>query len=113
MAKGGGEMTLDEQVAVKLGWVQCCNPGTMENGNMMDCFGWSKGGSHFHQMLPPYSTDIGAAWEIVQQHDGYFGLSTNIAGWTCYMQSSDHTQQTSQSAKTAPESICKAFLELK
>jgi hypothetical protein len=101
---------INEAVARKLGWVRCCNPKTMENGKIIDCFGWSKGGSHFHERYPDYVTDIRAAWEIVEcwQKEGFiFSLYYEPIekNWRCAFMET-------VIADTAPRAICLAFLKL-
>lgn len=107
---------LNEAVARKLGWVQCCNPKTMEHGKIIDCFGWSKGGSHFHQPYPAYSTSIAAAWEIIQDMPGvqvWSNIDTDPKAWHCTMwNEKDMAGNTVVAdAETAPLAICKAFLK--
>lgn len=121
---------LNELVARNLGWVQCCNPKTMENGKIVDCFGWSKGGSHFHEPYPSYSTSIEAAWEIVEwlnKHEYEVELTMNPDGPDTMVQidkkakvkiaECDFTGDPIKDfaclfADTAPLAICLAFLEL-
>lgn len=103
---------VNEAVARKLGWVQCCNPKTMEHGKIVDCFGWSKGGSHFHEPYPNYTGSIQAAWEIVESlntdsiqicKDGKGVYSCAITG---------NNSVIAEYADTAQMAICLAFLKL-
>jgi hypothetical protein len=63
--------------------------------------------------LPHYSTDIAAAWELVEQHDGEFYLDRDpVPGpyrkpwYALFGENLDDGRY----APTAPEAICRAFL---
>lgn len=69
----------------------------------------------FETWPPPYSTDISAAWEIVEKlkatelvalcfHDGH---------WHCEINCCDGERPIDEEGDTAPMAICLAFLELK
>lgn len=113
---------INEQVARKLGWIQCCNPGTMENGKIVDCFGWSKGGSHFHEPYLNYSGSIQAAWEIMENKTKDNTWKITLLGrgeqWVCCFEehpgqmSDPHCDRSLGEADTAPMAICEAFLKL-
>ena len=69
------------------------------------------------QTIPPksYSTDIGAAWEIVEKYADGFALiqrkdKTWKAGFVGYEK--DVPDEFTAEADTAPLSICLAFLKL-
>ncbi len=60
-----------------------------------------------------YSTDIGAAWEVVKKVAGFensndFELRTTVRGWKCIF--SDAHAEYSAGGETAPETICKSAL---
>lgn len=103
-------------MARKLGWVQCCNPKTIENGKIVDCFGWSKGGSHFHEAFPDYCHEIKAAWEIVEhltKNGEWYRLENNDGLWhfgLVEVCGDDFYLDQEGIADTAPKSICLAFL---
>lgn len=116
----------NEAIAKRLGWVQCCNPMTMENGKIVDCFGWSKGGSHFHEIYPNYLNDIRAAWEVVEHLKSLneschltvtYNNQIGNGGWAFDFWNPnkiDGINQTKITAlsDTAPRAICEAFLKL-
>lgn len=61
--------------------------------------------------LPPYSTDIGAAWEIVNwcEANDIAVIVDNATGWRCNLcDDGDNAAE----ADTAPMAICLAFLKL-
>lgn len=105
---------INEAVARKLGWTDL---RIEKSAGLRDELvglknGFSDAAYPFGSTVPPYSTDIEAAWQIVGLHDGSFDVGTNIRGWTCSMQTADHKNSVSEIAETAPMAICKAFLKL-
>lgn len=106
---------INQAVARKLGWIQCCNSKTMEYGKIVDCFGWSKGGSHFHELCPGYCYDIKAAWEIVDhlntQHYAVKIISMPMLGH-CSISKDGEEPFVIENHNTVSMSICLAFLKL-
>ena len=67
-----------------------------------------------HPEQPKYSTDIAAAWKIVDSiKDGKFAIyKDNPDGYTVTDGQSDEYSTILARADTAPLAICKAFLKL-
>lgn len=66
------------------------------------------------EVLPNYSGDIAAAWEILEKYG--FVLSRHPGGYSCELitngSSASSTLRYHESAHTAPMAICLAFLKL-
>lgn len=94
---------LDAQIAMKvMGW-QPINPMHL----MIDAgYRWlDANGLYVKGAIPPYSTDIAAAWQVVGQCSWWFELILNPAtGWLCKW--GDYEGR----AMTAPLAICRAAL---
>lgn len=64
--------------------------------------------------LKPYSTDIAAAWEVVEKFNGlYIGESESDPGrhWWQFVDSNEQDSYIGAEGKTAPHAICLAALK--
>lgn len=89
---------LDAQIAVKIFGLKLIGPEQVENS----------GG--FPEPLLPYSSDLVAAWEVVDKfaREGDVFLSWSKGDWSFRIQTLRATIQ--DSGKSAPLAICKAAL---
>jgi hypothetical protein len=66
--------------------------------------------------VPDYARDIGAAWQIVERHDGHFELFNcgclEKPRFGCELQNGDHKHTIQAKADSMPLAICLAFLRL-
>lgn len=104
------ETEIDEAVARKLGWKDSEFPVKK---------GWYKlevqfGSWAYSTEFPPYSTQIQAAWEIVDwltKHQPEYEFSVfRAVSWCCSIGKAGTVGQ--DYADTAPKAICLAFLKL-
>lgn len=87
-----------------------------------DAYAWAYGGGY---PVPDYSTDIAAAWGVVENFDGevtLYGPSASYAGgeyrnrpaaWRCEIDPDGEGLLTPTFADTAPLAICLAALKAK
>jgi hypothetical protein len=108
------DQELNEAVARKLGWVKLVIPHDAKHHTD---FRWLGPDKKTHETFPlPYSTDIAAAWEIVEwfqkspDRRGWPVLNLDDTGWI--FQTVDSAIGVYAEANTAPRAICKAFLGL-
>ena len=103
--QGGGEVTdseLNEAVARKL-VVECFDCGRKKNHPKEGC------------NIPTYSTDIAAAWEILERLNHSYNAVRwipSLVMWECVLNATDPKQPTIVRSDTAPRAICEAFLKL-
>lgn len=105
---------LDALVAEKvMGWKQC----SMEGVRIKTCYGKPPefGRNDGRVRIPGYSTDISAAWEVVEkvkQMNWFFILSDNLFPdkWEASLFWDPNGTMIEARAETAPEAICKASL---
>ncbi len=90
---------LDEKVARRLGW-------KIVPGNIPTLYEKSNKCVKAND-LPAYSTDIQAAWEIVEKTE-CFELKLENGVWSCWMKG----LRSNEYADTALLVICEAFLKL-
>jgi hypothetical protein len=70
-------------------------------------------GAGRYNIIPRYSTDISAAWEVVthlKSKNWYFMLSDENEGWEASFYWDPHRPAFEALSSTAPEAICKAAL---
>lgn len=100
------------EVAKKLGWTI-----TGECGGLKAFRNFKENEISEQEYIPAYSTDIRAAWEIVEYLKIKLGhkitstviVLTDGAQWYCHLQAPGLIQGVGD---TAPIAICKAFLKL-
>ena len=75
-----------------------------------------RGGEFFSQTIKEYSTDISAAWEVVDKIKNDYSLDLYTDGddkiiWYCYLENEDKDVWVREKADNAPHAICLAALE--
>lgn len=118
MTKGGEDMEtgreLDAEVAEKvMGWYQrvLASPHPRSQKN------WYRPGSRHPVVLPGFSTDIAAAWLVVNHlyHSGLWDITIRISPvsrrWVCSLDAPNRTVSIGSSDNTAPLAICHAALK--
>jgi hypothetical protein len=114
MQEGGDGVTREEILAMdpghELDELIAIHVMGYEKSRMQD--GWVRIGA-LATYPKRYSTDISAAWEVVEKFDEItirrYETIGNESRFVCRIQVNHHTQVTN-CAKTAPEAICKAAL---
>jgi len=96
---------LDVQVAEALGWtdVEMAFGGAYGRGALR-----GKKPDSAWCLVPHYSTNIAAAWRLVEQYDGEFYLDHDCGGWYALF---GENLDNGCYAPTAPEAICEAFIK--
>lgn len=119
------------EVAKRLGWVYVAPGETTETGYWKRDAVRDEGGRVMRPadfpIIPSYVSDIGAAWEIVDQFPAMGLFRTREGHWFCvpnfclredekdewYFKAENKDGSADTLADTAPMAICLAFLKLK
>lgn len=107
---------LDARIAIEImGWARLATPFNTEQAVIVPP-GWTDLsakrwlGHPLLELVPPYSTDIAAAWPVAEKlretHGEVWIRSTESGWWNCRIAETG----VNRSAPTAPEAICLAAL---
>lgn len=100
------EVSIDEAVARKLGWKHPPHSSRHWHNPEDD--------DRLYDAVPPYSTDIKAAWEILAtlEKRGMYYTIQNLSTGFIFCRVGDEDVTTTAEEAFAPLAICKAFLAL-
>lgn len=104
------DQELNEAVARKLGWHFAEDKVSGDHWHEPN---EKQTGGYCHDSVPNYSTDISAAWEIVEKmsEEICFVLIRYQDGWLCDL-GHEYDEPDISRADTVPMAICLAFLKL-